>query len=77
MKAAAEQANEALAKGEITQEQYDGLQREVIETEQKLKSLEEQASQSAVAIQKIAATGEDLKNLGDKISGVGSTLPKA
>ena len=31
---------------------------------------------SAVAIQKIAATGEDLKNLGDKISGVGTTLTK-
>ena len=76
LRAAAEQANEALAKGEISQEQYDGLQREIIETEQKLKSLEQQASQSAVAIQKIAATGEDLKNLGDKISGVGSTLTK-
>ena len=49
LKAAAEQANEALAKGEITQEQYDGLQREIIETEERLKSLEEQANQSAVA----------------------------
>ncbi len=39
LKAAAEQANEALAKGKITQEQYDGLQREIIETEEKLKSL--------------------------------------
>ena len=76
LKAAAEQANEALAKGEITQEQYDGLQREIIETEEKLKSLEEQANQSAVAVQKIAAVGEDLKNLGDKISGVGTTLTK-
>ena len=77
LKAAAEQANEALAKGEITQEQYDGLQREIIETEERLKSLEEQASQSAVAVQKIAAVGEDLKNLGDKISGVGTTLTKS
>ena len=76
LKTAAEQANEALAKGEITQEQYDGLQREIIETEEKLKNLENQANQSAVAIQKIAATGEDLKNLGDKISGVGTTLTK-
>ena len=76
LKAAAEQANEALAKGEITQEQYDDLQREIIETEEKLKSLEEQANQSAVAVQKIAAVGEDLKNLGDKISGVGTTLTK-
>ena len=77
LKAAAEQANEALAKGEITQEQYDGLQREIIETEEKLKSLEQQANQSAVAVQKIAAVGEDLKNLGDKISGVGTTLTKS
>lgn len=76
LKAAAEQANEALAKGEITQEQYDGLQREIIETEEKLKNLEQQANQSAVAVQKIAAVGEDLKNLGDKISGVGTTLTK-
>ena len=44
-------------KGEITQEQYDGLQREIIETEERLKSLEEQANQSAVAVQKIAAVG--------------------
>ena len=77
LKAAAEQANEALAKGEITQEQYDGLQREIIGTEEKLKSLEQQANQSAVAVQKIAAVGEDLKNLGDKISGVGTTLTKS
>ena len=77
LKAAAEQANEALTKGEITQEQYDGLQREIIETEEKLKSLEQQANQSAVTVQKIAAVGEDLKNLGDKISGVGTTLTKS
>jgi len=50
------------------------LQREIIETEEKLKSLEQQANQSAVAVQKIAAVGEDLKNLGDKISGVGTTI---
>ncbi len=42
----------------------------------KLKGLEEQANQSAVAVQKISAVGEDLKNLGDKISGVGTTLTR-
>ena len=67
LKTAAEQANEALAKGEITQEQYDGLQREIIETEERLKSLEQQANQSAVAVQKIAAVGEDLKNFRDSL----------
>ena len=71
LKAAAEQANEALAKGEITQEQYDGLQREIIETENALRNLEQQANQSATAVQKIAASGEKLQALGDNISSVG------
>ena len=76
LKVAAEQANEKLAKGEISQQQYDALQREITETEQKLKGLEEQASKSAVALQKIAATGEKFKAAGDKISGVGQTLTR-
>ena len=33
LKTAAEQANQALANGDISQEQYDALQREIIETE--------------------------------------------
>ena len=74
LKTAAEQANEALAKGEITQGQYDALQREIVETEQKLKDLEKQASQSSVALQKIAATGESLKSAGDKVSSVGEKM---
>ena len=32
LKTAAEQANQALANGEISQEQYDALQREIVET---------------------------------------------
>jgi len=74
LKTAAQQANEQLAKGEISQNQYDALQREIIETENKLKSLEEQASQSAVAIQKIGQAGEGMQKLGDNISGVGEKL---
>lgn len=74
LKTAAEQANTALANGEISQEQYDALQREIIETEQDLKKLEEQAKQSATAMQKIAATGEKLKTVGDNISSAGQKL---
>ena len=40
LKTAAEQANDALARGDITQEQFDGLQREIADTEKKLKALE-------------------------------------
>ncbi len=71
LKTAAEQANTALANGEISQSQYDALQREIIETENDLKKLEEQANQSATALQKIAAEGEKLKTLGDNVQDVG------
>ena len=74
LKTAAEQANTALANGDISQEQYDALQREIIETENDLKKLEEQANQSATAVQKIAASGEKLKTVGDNISNAGQKL---
>ena len=74
LKTAAEQANTALANGEISQDQYDALQREIIETENNLRDLERQAGQSAVALQKIAATGEKLKTVGDSISSAGQKL---
>lgn len=44
LKLAAQQANEQLQNGEISKEQYDALQREIIETEEQLKKLESQAS---------------------------------
>lgn len=74
LKTAAEQANTALEGGEISQDQYDALQREIIETENNLRDLERQAGQSAVALQKIAATGEKLKTVGDNISSAGKKL---
>ena len=74
LRTAAEQANTALANGEISQSQYDALQREIIETENSLRNLERQAGQSAVALQKIAATGEKLKTVGSAIEGVGQKL---
>ena len=74
LKTAAEQANTALANGEISRDQYDALQREIIETENNLRDLERQAGQSAVALQKIAATGEKLKTVGDNISSAGQKL---
>lgn len=74
LKTAAEQANTALANGEISKEQYDALQREIVETEQDLKNLETQANQSSTAVQKIAATGEKLKTVGDNISSAGQKL---
>lgn len=74
LKTAAEQANTALAGGEISQAQYDALQREIIETEDNLKRLEEQANQSVTALQKISATGTKLQDVGSKVEGVGKSL---
>ena len=71
LKTAAEQANQALANGDVSQEQYDALQREIIETEQELKRLEDQAKESGAALQEIAAKGEKLKDVGETVSGVG------
>ena len=77
LKAAAEQANDALAKGDITKEQYDALQREIIETEEELKRLTDAANESGTALQKIAADGEKLKDIGNNVAGVGEKLMPA
>ena len=74
LKLAGQQANEALAKGEISRSQYDALQREIAETEQALRDLERQAEQSSVALQKIGAAGEKLRNVGSAIEGAGRKL---
>lgn len=71
LKTAQEQANTALANGTISQAQYDALQREIIETENELRRLEEQANSSATAVQKIGAAGDKLQALGGNISSVG------
>ncbi len=71
LKTAAEQANAALANGDISQEQYDAFQREIIETENDLKKLEAQANQSSTTLQKIASAGETLTSAGDKVASVG------
>lgn len=55
--------------------EWDALQREIIDTEQKLKSLKDQYRDfGSVAKQQIKATGEQMKALGDKISGIGDKL---
>lgn len=74
---AAEQANEQLANGEISQAQYDVLQREIIDTEQKLKSLnKEMQNFGSVTAQQVKAAGQQLQEFGDKMTNVGTSLSK-
>jgi TP901 family phage tail tape measure protein len=74
LKTAAAQANEALANGDISQEQYDALQREIIETEQELQNLQREAEASSTVLAKLGQAGEMLEKAGDKVADVGTTL---
>ena len=60
---------------QIGQEKYDALQREIIDTENKLKSLtKEMHSFGSVSGQKLQAVGASMKELGGKIQNVGKEL---
>ena len=74
LKLAQEQAKAQLESGDLGQDKYDALQREIIETEQELKRLQEQAIESNAALAKIEEVGDKLQTAGDKISGAGQKL---
>lgn len=58
-------------------EQYKGLQREIIATEQNLKSLKkQQADFGSVASQVLKVTGKEVQELGKKIQNVGDSMTK-
>ena len=62
---------------DIGQDKYDALQREIIETENKLEDLEkEYKSFGSVGLQKVSAVGKKMQELGGKIKGVGTNLSK-
>jgi TP901 family phage tail tape measure protein len=58
----------------ISSEQYDALQREIVETEQNLQSLQTEAAKSEAALAKLGAAGEKMEQVGDKIAGAGKKL---
>lgn len=78
-----EKEKEALAQlqaanttGEVTEEQR-ALEREIAETEQKLKSAQRELRNfGSVGAQQLQAVGDKIKAVGDKISSVGSSLTK-
>ena len=75
LKDAAKQAEQALKDGTISQDQYDALQREIAETEQSLKNLEQEYKNfGSVQAQQIAAAGEKMKEFGGKVEDAGKTL---
>lgn len=71
LKTAEKQVQEQFQKGEATEEQYRAIQREIITTEQNLKSLEEQASESNMTLEKV---GDAFGKVGDKSTELGKKM---
>src|SRR5690625_1669078 len=78
LKGAQEQVTEAFKKGEISEEQYRAFQREIVETESKLKHYENQLKQVDKTHrsfgEKVAAAGKTVKELGQSMTSVGKEL---
>lgn len=55
-------------------EQYQALRREIIETENKLKSLEEQSRQTKIEMSAFTKVGEAFQTVGGKVTDVGNKL---
>lgn len=77
LKEAQKQAKEQLERGELGQDKYDALQREIIETEQELRRLQEQAASTSVSLEKLAEAGEKFEKAGDSITNVGKKVSVA
>ena len=92
LKSVQEEMEQGLKNGNITQEQYDAWQREIIETENELKNLEKElrnvpSASDAMLSQiggnmealggKISAVGDKVSAVGDKLMGVTATITGA
>lgn len=75
LKETQQKADEAIANGtEISDENYRNLQREIINTENKLKDLKVEASNWTTAGRAIEEYGTKIQNLGNKIDSLGNKL---
>lgn len=74
LKTAQEQAKQQLENGDLGQDKYDALQREIIETEQELRRLQEQAATTNATLEKMDAVGAKMESVGDSIAGAGKKM---
>ena len=74
LKEAQKQAKEQLDRGELGQDKYDALQREIVETENELKRLEKEAASCESKLTKMAEVGGKMQQAGDAITGAGKKL---
>lgn len=80
LKAAEAQVQEQFKKGEISEQQYRDFQREIVETESKLKHYESQLKEVSKAHselgEKMQEVGKGMKDVGKKVSDVGGDMTK-
>lgn len=84
LKSVSDEMEKGLKNGSITAEQYDAWQREIIETENELKNLQEEIKKVPTAAEamlagvseKFDALGGKISSIGDKVSTLGDTMTK-
>lgn len=65
----------SVQKESVTPEEWDALQREIVETEQSLEGLKKEYSEfGSVAGQKLQAAGQSIKDFGGKVENVGKKI---
>ena len=77
LKQAQTQAKQQLENGDLGQDKYDALQREIIETEQELRRLQEEAASTSVALSKIDQVGKKMEAFGDSVTHAGQAIMPA
>lgn len=74
LKVAQEQAKQQLENGELGQDKYDALQREIVETEEELRRLQQEAATTNTALSKIDVAGQKMEAIGNSIAGAGKKM---
>ena len=74
LKQAQIQAKEQLENGTLGQDKYDALQREIVETEQELRRLQQEAATTSTTLAKMDEIGGKMENVGNSIAGAGKKM---
>ena len=75
LKSVSDEMERGLKNGTVTSEQYDAWQREIIETENELKNLEDELKKVPTASEAmIAKVSDDMDKLGQKVSSIGDKV---
>ena len=77
LKTAQEQAKQQLENGDLGQDKYDALQREIIETEEELRRLQQEAATTSTSLAKIDEAGKKIETFGDSVTSAGKAVMPA